>query len=45
MVMSPNKFRRSTSYPGRPFGQHTPSFELTGAEDKDLLAYQVSRHI
>ena len=41
MVMSPNKFRRSTSYPGRPFGQHTPSFELTGADDKDLLAYQV----
>ncbi|XP_037069373.1 cytoplasmic polyadenylation element-binding protein 2-like isoform X2 [Pollicipes pollicipes] len=38
--MSPNKFRRSTSYPGRPFGQHTPSFELTGADDKDLLAYQ-----
>ncbi|KAF0304457.1 Translational regulator orb2 [Amphibalanus amphitrite] len=40
MVMSPNKFRRSTSFPGRPFGQHTPSFELTGADDKDLLAYQ-----
>ncbi|CAL4074794.1 unnamed protein product, partial [Meganyctiphanes norvegica] len=41
-----NKFRRSTSYPGKgPFPHHPPTFEITGVDDtgfpRDLLQFQM----
>lgn len=44
MVM--NKFRRSTSYPGKGPFPNPPSFEITGVDDsgfpRDLLQFPVS---
>ncbi|KYB29628.1 putative RNA-binding protein orb2-like Protein [Tribolium castaneum] len=41
-VISPVKFRRSTSYPGKgPFPQPAPTFEITNMDEaRDLLPYQ-----
>lgn len=43
MLISPVKFRRSTSYPGKGmFGAQPPTFEITNMDDaRDLLPYQV----
>lgn len=44
MLISPVKFRRSTSYPGKGmFGAQPPTFEITNMDDaRDLLPYQVA---
>lgn len=42
MVISPVKFRRSTSYPGKGIFAQPPTFEITNMdENRDLLPYQV----
>lgn len=43
MLISPVKFRRSTSYPGKGmFAGQPPTFEITNMDDaRDLLPYQV----
>lgn len=42
MVISPVKFRRSTSYPGKGMFSQPPTFEITNMDDnRDLLPYQV----
>lgn len=43
MAPSPNKFKRSTSYPGKgPFGPKMPECDLLSTEEKDMLSFQVS---
>lgn len=42
MVISPVKFRRSTSYPGKGIFAQPPTFEITNMDDnRDMLPYQV----
>lgn len=44
--ISPIKFRRSTSYPGKTIFPQHPTFEITGMDDnRDNLLYQVSAEI
>lgn len=41
-VLSPIKFRRSTSYPGKGTFPHPPTFEITNVDEaRDILPYQV----
>lgn len=43
MVISPVKFRRSTSYPGKGIFTQPPTFEITNMDDnRELLPYQVT---
>lgn len=44
MVISPVKFRRSTSYPGKGIFTQPPTFEITNMDDnRELLPYQVTK--